>query len=101
MVFFFKMGLLVCMTILFSVIYSLGFFMALCVLWGPEHDTGNTRVMLQRWFGNGKTTSTTAVVQDTNNAKAKDDPKEVEMAFTTNEHFKHELSGEKQEDIIV
>jgi multidrug efflux pump subunit AcrB len=105
MVFFFKMGLLVCMTILFSVIYSLGFFMALCVLWGPEHDAGNTRVMLQRWFGNGKIT--TAVVQDTN-AKAKEDvnsteeckedPKEVEMALTTNKHFKHEVS---EEDIIV
>ena len=53
MVFFFKMGFLVCMTILFSVIYSLGFFMALCVLIGPEGDVGNTGVMIRRCCGGG------------------------------------------------
>jgi len=112
MVFFFKMGLLVCMTILFSVIYSLGFFMALCVLIGPENDVGNTRVMFQRWFGNGKTA--TAVVHGvsvgndqktdkSSNEESKENPTtEVEMSFT-NEHFKHTVdnSDVTQKDIIV
>ena len=51
MVFFFKMGILVFMTILFSVLFSLGLFMSLCVLVGPENHFGDTSYYLKRCFG--------------------------------------------------
>ena len=91
MVFFFKMGLLVCMTIIFSVVYSLGFFMALCVLIGPEGDTGNTRVMLRRCCGSKKSDAPT---EDDNKATTMTaiETKEVELSYT-NSNFKHDGKG--------
>ena len=51
MVFFFKMGTLVAMTITFSVLFSLGLFMSLCVLIGPEGHFGDTVYHAKRFMG--------------------------------------------------
>ena len=51
MVFFFKMGVLVCATIIFSVVFSLGLFMSLCVLIGPEGRFGDTGYYMKRCLG--------------------------------------------------
>ena len=39
--FFYKMAVLIVITIMFSFIYSLGFFLSLCVVCGPEGTFGN------------------------------------------------------------
>ena len=39
--FFYKMAVLIVITIMFSFIYSLGFFLSLCVVIGPEGTFGN------------------------------------------------------------
>ena len=39
--FFFKMAVLIVVTIMFSFIYSLGLFLSLCVVMGPEGTFGN------------------------------------------------------------
>eukprot|EP00420_Gonyaulax_spinifera_P002940 CAMPEP_0197938662 /NCGR_PEP_ID=MMETSP1439-20131203/118498_1 /TAXON_ID=66791 /ORGANISM="Gonyaulax spinifera, Strain CCMP409" /LENGTH=83 /DNA_ID=CAMNT_0043561741 /DNA_START=12 /DNA_END=263 /DNA_ORIENTATION=- len=39
--FFFKMALLICMTIFYSFLFSLLFFMGLCFLAGPEGQAGD------------------------------------------------------------
>lgn len=46
--FFTKMALLICMTILYSFLYSLCLFMGLCFLIGPERDFGNICCCLHR-----------------------------------------------------
>merc|ERR1711907_257385 len=39
--FFYKMAVLIVITIMFSFIYSMGFFLSLCVVCGPEGTFGN------------------------------------------------------------
>jgi hypothetical protein len=60
MVFFFKMGTLVAMTITFSVLFSLGLFMSLCVLIGPEGHFGDTMYHAKRCMGWGTAAETSA-----------------------------------------
>ena len=39
--FFYKMAVLITLTIGFSFVYSFGFFMAYLIMIGPEYDNGN------------------------------------------------------------
>jgi hypothetical protein len=47
MTFFTKMATLITMTIVFSVLYSLGFFMSLCAVMGPVNGYGDVTVIVQ------------------------------------------------------
>eukprot|EP00928_Gymnodinium_smaydae_P045063 TRINITY_DN30084_c0_g1_i1.p1 TRINITY_DN30084_c0_g1~~TRINITY_DN30084_c0_g1_i1.p1 ORF type:complete len:1044 (-),score=224.44 TRINITY_DN30084_c0_g1_i1:40-3171(-) len=53
-VFFHKMALLICVTIAYSFLFSLGFFMSLLFLAGPEGRLGDIRVPFQMLFGRTK-----------------------------------------------
>ena len=44
MTFFYKMSLLITITILFSLVYSMGYLTSLCILIGPEHNFGIIKV---------------------------------------------------------
>jgi len=48
LLFFSKMAMLIVLTIVFSFIYSFGFFLALCYVAGPENETGSLHTLLPR-----------------------------------------------------
>ena len=78
MVFFFKMGVLITVTILFSTVFSLGAFMSLCVLVGPENDFGDTALCVRRLLGKERKDGHTAEAKNMDTATVGPEP-EVEM----------------------
>eukprot|EP00622_Pseudochattonella_farcimen_P006366 FR742163.1.p1 GENE.FR742163.1~~FR742163.1.p1 ORF type:complete len:207 (+),score=25.41 FR742163.1:161-781(+) len=48
LLFFSKMAMLIVLTIVFSFIYSFGFFLALCYVAGPENETGSLHTLVPR-----------------------------------------------------
>lgn len=70
--FFIKMALLICVTIMYSFLYSLIFFMAVLWLAGPEYNFGYLR--LPKWCAGGSHQDDVAIVnkdvQESNTADA-------------------------------
>ena len=51
MYFFYKMAILICITIMYAFLFSLGLFMALMWNVGPEGNWGDLRYLLERMQG--------------------------------------------------
>merc|ERR1711933_88136 len=50
MFFFFKMALLICITIFYSFLFSLGFFMSVVWVIGPEGNFGDFNIPFMPWL---------------------------------------------------